>query len=122
MTLDVVCLCAGWCGTCRDYMPQFEALAAGQPEWRTHWVDVEDHEGVLDEVDITTFPMILIVDAAGSLCFAGPVTPQPGMLQRLCQAAQQGSLRVTDDEAATWQPLLQSLRLRDEWHHSLPNC
>jgi hypothetical protein len=58
--------------------------------------------------------MILIVDAAGTLCFAGPLTPQPGMLQRLCQAAQKGSLQATDAEAATWQPMLHSLRLRDD--------
>lgn len=111
MMLNVVCLCAEWCGTCRDYRPQFEALATRWPEWRTHWVDVEDHEAVLDEIDITTFPMILILTANGTLCFAGPVTLQPGMLQRLCQAAQNGTLRVAEDEAEGWQPLLRSLRL-----------
>ena len=42
------------------------------------------------------------VDAASTLCFAGLVTPQPGMLPRLCQAAQQGSLQATTLEAATW--------------------
>ncbi|MCM3565866.1 thioredoxin family protein [Hydrogenophaga intermedia] len=114
MTLDVVCLCADWCGTCRDYRPEFETLTGAQPDWRTRWVDVEDFETVLDDVDITTFPLILIVDGAGTLCFAGPVTPQPGMLQRLCQAAQLGSLRATEDQAATWQPLLRVLQIRDE--------
>ena len=114
MTLDVVCLCADWCGTCRDYLPEFETLASAQRDWRTRWVDVEDFESVLDEVDITTFPMILIMDCDGALCFAGPVTPQAGMLQRLCQAAQQGSLRATQDQAATWKPLLRALQLRDE--------
>lgn len=114
MTLDVVCLCADWCGTCRDYLPEFEKLAGTRLDWRPHWVDVENFEAALDEVEITTFPMILIVDTAGTLCFAGPVTPQPGMLQRLCQAAQQGSLRATNAEAAIWQPLLHSLRIRDE--------
>ncbi|PZO15549.1 MAG: hypothetical protein DCF26_12965 [Burkholderiales bacterium] len=122
MTLEVVCLCAEWCGTCRDYLPEFEKLAGMHLDWRTHWVDVEDFEAVLDEVDITTFPMILIVDTADKLCFAGPVTPQPGMLQRLCQAAQQGSLQATDAEAATWQPLLRALRLRDEQSPMLRNC
>lgn len=114
MTLDVVCLCADWCGTCRDYMPEFEALAGARPGWRMPWVDVEDFEAVLDEVDITTFPVVLIVDIAGMLCFAGPVTPQPGMMQRLCQAAHQGSLQATDTEAAIWQPLLHALRIRDD--------
>jgi thioredoxin 1 len=114
MTLDVVCLCAEWCGTCRDYRPEFESLTSAQPDWRTHWVDVEDVETVLDEVAITTFPLVLIVDAADSLCFAGPVTAQPGMLHRLCQAAQQGSLRATSEQTSVWQPLLHVLYRRDE--------
>jgi|GEM_PF-6752106 hypothetical protein len=27
MTLDVVCLCAELCGTCHDYLSEFEKLA-----------------------------------------------------------------------------------------------
>lgn len=112
--MDVVCLCAAWCGTCRDYLPVLTSMAEARPEWRMHWVDVEDFEASLDEADITTFPMILITNSEGTLCFAGPVTPQPGMLQRLCDAAGQGSLRIGDAEAATWKPLLKALQLRNE--------
>jgi thioredoxin 1 len=114
MTLDVVCLCADWCGTCRDYRPAFETLTEAQPDWRMRWVDVEDFEAVLDELDITTFPMILIVDGNGALCFAGPVSPQPGMLQCLCQTAQLGSLRATEEQTATWRRLLRVLQMRDD--------
>ncbi|PKO64706.1 MAG: hypothetical protein CVU22_23105 [Betaproteobacteria bacterium HGW-Betaproteobacteria-16] len=112
--MDVVCLCAAWCGTCRDYLPVFTNMAEAQPGWRTHWVDVEDFEAALDEADITTFPMILIANGEGTLCFAGPVTPQPGMLQRLCDAARQGSLRLGDAEAATWLPILEALQIGNE--------
>ena len=38
----VACLCAAWCGTCRDYRAGFEALAARFPEARFLWLDVED--------------------------------------------------------------------------------
>lgn len=114
MTMHVVCLCAAWCGTCRDYLQVFTNMAETQPGWRTHWVDVEDFEAALDEADITTFPMVLIAHGDGTLCFAGPVTPQPGMLQRLCDAARQGSLRLGDAEAASWQPLLEALQIRTE--------
>lgn len=113
MTMNVVCLCAAWCGTCRDYLPVFTALAEARPGWRTHWVDVEDFEDALDEADITTFPMILIANSEGTLCFAGPVAPQPGMLQRLCDAAHQGSLRLGDAEATPWLPLLEALQIRN---------
>lgn len=122
MTLKVVCVCAAWCGTCRDYLPVLTAMAEARPEWRMHWVDVEDFEAALDEIDITTFPMILIEDGEGALCFAGPVTPQPGMLQRLCDAAQQGSLRLDEAEGATWQPLLKALKLRNEMTLNRLNC
>ena len=37
-----VCLCAGWCGTCRDYRALFDALAQAHPEVRFEWVDIED--------------------------------------------------------------------------------
>ncbi len=121
MTLKVVCVCAAWCGTCRDYLPVLTAMAEARPEWRMHWVDVEDFEAALDETDITTFPMILIEDGEGALCFAGPVTPQPGMLQRLCDAAQQGSLRLGEAEGATWQPLLRTLTFRNEMAFNLLN-
>lgn len=112
--MELVCLCAAWCGTCRDYLPVFNAVANAQTGWRTHWVDVEEVEAALDEEDITTFPMILIADGDGALCFAGPVTPQSGMLERLCEAARQGALRVSDAEAAAWRTLLQALKDRNE--------
>lgn len=114
MKLDVICLCAQWCGTCRDYMPAFEALAKSKLDWRTHWVDIENHEASMSEVDITTFPMVLIVNAAGSLCFAGPLAPQLSILERMCQAAQRGSIKVPDEEALVWEPLLKALNLRSE--------
>ncbi|MCU0955774.1 MAG: thioredoxin family protein [Hydrogenophaga sp.] len=112
--MNVVCLCAAWCGACREYLPVFTTVAEAQPEWRTHWVDVEDFEAELDEADITTFPMILIANNEGTLCFAGPVTPQPGALQRLCEAAAKGSLRLSDAETTTWLPLWKAIKHRNE--------
>lgn len=111
MSLHVVCLCAQWCGTCRDYAPLFAALPGHRPGLRTHWVDIEDEEEALGDVEITTFPMVLIVDSAGRLRFAGPVTPQASTVLRLCDAAADGSLWASPAEAAVWQPLLAHLEL-----------
>lgn len=111
MSLHVVCLCAQWCGTCREYAPLFDGLPAQRPAVRTQWMDLEDVEDALGDVDITTFPMLLIVDPAQGLCFAGPVTPQASTLLRLCDAAAAGGLRVSAGEAAQWAPLLAQLRL-----------
>lgn len=109
MSLHVICLCAQWCGTCRDYTPVFSALHDQRPGLRTHWVDIEDQEDTLGDVDITTFPMLLIVDDQQGLCFAGPVPPQLQTLLRLCDAAAAGTLQASAESARTWQPLLARL-------------
>ncbi|MCC6218077.1 MAG: thioredoxin, partial [Aquabacterium sp.] len=33
-SLDIVCLCADWCGTCREYAQVFEALQQALPAHR----------------------------------------------------------------------------------------
>jgi thioredoxin 1 len=113
MSLHVVCLCAQWCGTCREYALLFDALPVHRPALHTHWLDLEDVEDALGDVDITTFPMLLIVDTEQGLCFAGPVTPQVATLLRLCDASADGGLRVGAGEAAQWAPLLARLGLGD---------
>ena len=38
----VICLCAEWCGTCRDYQPGFSVMAADFPGVRFAWLDIEE--------------------------------------------------------------------------------
>ena len=111
MSLQVICLCAQWCGTCREYAPVFEALPTQRPAVCTHWVELEAVEDALGDIDITTFPMLLVVDSARGLRFAGPVTPHAATLLRLCDAAADGGLWTSAEEAARWQPLLVQLGL-----------
>lgn len=85
-SLLIVCLCAQWCGTCRDYRPLFDALAAARPGLQWRWLDVEDEADRVGEVDVQTFPTLLIADAAGGLRFAGPVLPRASDTQRLVEA------------------------------------
>jgi hypothetical protein len=84
--LLVVCLCAGWCRLCEGYRGVLEPVCAelGLP-WR--WVDIEDEAELVGDVDIETFPTLLLLDAAGRLRHAGPVTPQPGTLRQLLRHA-----------------------------------
>jgi thioredoxin 1 len=112
MNLHLICLCAQWCGTCRDYQQVFTALHTQRPGIRLHWVDIEDVEDALGDIDITTFPLLLIAGPAQGLHFAGPVTPQPATLLRLCDAALAGGLSAPAAEATRWQPLLARLGLR----------
>ena len=93
----VACLCAAWCGSCRDYRGTFEALAAsfaGQADFT--WVDVEDEADALGDLDIEDFPTLLIARADDAL-FLGPVTPQPGTAERLIQSALDGDLAAGAD-------------------------
>ena len=78
----VVCLCASWCGVCRDYRALFDALAQAHPEARFVWVDVEDEEDVAGDLDVETFPTLLIADGQQAR-FLGPLLPQAAVLARL---------------------------------------
>jgi thioredoxin 1 len=83
--LDVVCLCAQWCGTCRSYATVFEQCAAAMPRHRFRWVDIEDEADLVGEPDIDTFPTLLVI-RDGDALFAGPVLPRLSDIQRLVQS------------------------------------
>ncbi len=89
----VACLCAQWCGTCRDYVATFEATRQRFPQARFLWIDVEDESELVDPVEVDNFPTLLIA-ANGRARFLGPLTPQPETLERLLQA------RLADDAPA----------------------
>ncbi len=81
----VVCLCAGWCGACRDYRPLFEQVARAHPTLRFAWVDIEDHADLADEFDVETFPTILVAGEQGTR-FLGPMLPYAATLTRMLTA------------------------------------
>ena len=83
-SLDIVCLCADWCGTCREYAQVFEALQQALPAHRYRWIDIEDEADALGDSDIETFPTLLVAHG-GRVLFAGPVLPRLGDAQRLIE-------------------------------------
>ena len=91
----VACLCAQWCGTCREYQPKFAALAE---RWRSHvfvWIDIEDDPEYAGDDDIENFPTLLVQSPAG-VAFYGPMLPHIGHLEKLLEAlaAEPGSLQA----------------------------
>ncbi|MBL8439068.1 MAG: thioredoxin family protein [Zoogloeaceae bacterium] len=78
----VACLCAAWCGTCRDYRQIFDALAARSPQADFVWVDVEDDADWLGDLDVENFPT-LVIQRDEDILFHGVVLPQPGIIERL---------------------------------------
>ena len=85
--LWVVCLCAEWCGACREYRPLFEQVARAHPRLRFAWVDIEDHADLADAFDVETFPTLLVAGAGGTH-FLGPLLPHAATLSRLLGALQ----------------------------------
>lgn len=83
--LQVLCLCAEWCGTCRDYRTLFAQVAQAHPGPTFSWVDVEDHADLADDFDVETFPTLLVASAQG-LHFLGPMLPHAQTLSRLLTA------------------------------------
>jgi thioredoxin-like negative regulator of GroEL len=85
--LRLACLCAAWCRTCDAYRATLDAVvsefvARGELQ-PARWIDIEDEAELVGDVDIETFPTLLVCDEAASVLFAGPVTPQPETLRRL---------------------------------------
>lgn len=89
-TTLVVCLCADWCGTCRDYAPRFTELAARLPDDHILvWLDIEDQAELLDDEDVENFPT-LWVETDGRLRFYGPMLPHIGQLEDILQRLREG--------------------------------
>lgn len=81
----VACLCADWCGTCKDYLSGFAALAARHPGDCFVWIDIETHSDRLGEdIDIENFPTVLIQPVGGGdVHFYGTVLPHLEVLERM---------------------------------------
>jgi len=98
---SVVCLCADWCGVCKQYQSVFEGVARRFPGVSFHWVDIEDEDEAMGDVDVETFPTLLIAEGDRVHHF-GALTPQPEVLSRLVAGftAEAGRAAASDPEAA----------------------
>jgi thiol-disulfide isomerase/thioredoxin len=83
--LRVICLCADWCGVCREWTGIFEELMARHPHVLFDWVDVEDEADAMGDVDIETFPTLLVAQGSRARFF-GPVQPSAAQVTRLLES------------------------------------
>lgn len=97
-SLLLVCLCAQWCGVCRDYRSRFEQVQAQYPQVQCLWLDVEDQADVLEPLDVENFPTVLLA-VGGEPRFFGPLTPQRETLERLVRVHLQGPQPALADPA-----------------------
>jgi thioredoxin-like negative regulator of GroEL len=87
---QLLCLCAAWCRLCDDYAAVFqqvvELLRADWPLLRARWIDIEDEAELVGDLDIETFPTVVLL-AGAELRFAGTLTPQATTLERVVRSA-----------------------------------
>ena len=113
----VICLCAEWCGTCRDYRAGFEALAEAFPDTRFRWLDIEDQADDLGDLDIENFPT-LFIQRRESILFFGTMLPHLDLLRRLIETFHEQSLEESqayaraNPERTAWQQNADLSRLR----------
>ena len=108
---SVVCLCAAWCGVCRQYEVDFRALQQQFPQVRFVWLDVENEEELVGDLDVETFPTLLIAHQDRPM-FLGPLLPQIKVLERLLaslQEAQAASPGLPAEAAALWRRIAAQL-------------
>ncbi|MBX3622087.1 MAG: thioredoxin family protein [Rhizobacter sp.] len=109
-SLFVACLCADWCGTCRDYRSIFDEVAQEFSDIRFIWVDIEDEAELVDPVEAENFPTLLIA-AEDGLRFFGTVLPHRDTLVRLVRSQSSGGSAVARPDPDV-QALAARLRLR----------
>ncbi|MDE2598993.1 MAG: thioredoxin family protein [Rhodocyclaceae bacterium] len=106
----VVCLCAAWCGTCREYEAGFRELEAQYPDVGFAWVDIEDENSGVEDWDIENFPTLLI-QRKELVLFCGPMLPHHGILKqaletyRLQSPAEAAQYAHATPERAGWQAM-----------------
>ena len=103
---QLLCLCAAWCHLCADYVPVFDAVAqrlrGDWPALSSRWIDIEDEAELVGDLDIETFPTVVLLRGAQVL-FHGPLTPQPEVLERVVRGALAGTDEaVVDSQVAAF--------------------
>lgn len=108
----VICLCADWCGVCREWRAAFDQTAGAQPQARFAWIDVEDEAAAMGDIDVETFPTVLVA-RSGQPVFFGPVLPAASGFARLLSSLLEpgaAATGITPQVSALFQRLAPLLR------------
>ncbi|AMP05500.1 thioredoxin [Collimonas pratensis] len=94
----VACLCAAWCGSCREYLTNFTALAQRHPQVQFAWIDIEDQAELVGDLDIDNFPTLLI-QRGDVVAFLAPVEMDLRLAERILQSQMSKSVEELRAEA-----------------------
>ncbi|MBN8442634.1 MAG: thioredoxin family protein [Thauera sp.] len=83
--LLVIAFCADWCGTCREFRPMLERIAAAHPDMLFAWADIEDDADIVGDIDVDNFPTLAIFKDGRTLHF-GVSLPLEAVVSRLLES------------------------------------
>jgi thioredoxin reductase (NADPH) len=83
--LVVIAFCAEWCGTCREFRPVLERIAAAHPDMLFAWADIEDDADIVGDIDVDNFPTLAIFRDGRPLHF-GVSLPLERVVTRLIES------------------------------------
>jgi hypothetical protein len=99
--IKILVVCADWCSVCRSYKVILNDLSG----FDINWIDINDFESLTDEIEIETFPSVIIFDETDILFF-GPIEPNKNSLTSLLSAVKTTPSKTTHPELAlaikTW--------------------
>ena len=95
--VTVACLCAEWCAACREFRADFESFRPREGLVRLAWLDIEDDERIVEDLDLEVMPTLLIGNGSDVL-FAGPVVPRMEIVRGLVRRAIRLELPPLHDE------------------------
>ncbi|NMG48212.1 thioredoxin [Azoarcus communis] len=97
----VVAFCADWCGTCRDFRPVLERLSAAHEQLGFLWVDIEDDAAVAGDIEVESFPSLLIL-REGRPVYFGTSLPLEEVVDRLIRSALSSPVPLSPAPEEVW--------------------
>lgn len=97
--LVVIAFCAEWCGTCREFRPMLERIAAADPDVLFAWADIEDDAELVGDVDVDNFPTLAIF-SGGKVLHFGVSLPLEQVVIRLLQSVAHSASALPEVPAA----------------------
>ena len=79
--MKLILFCAEWCGSCREFKAHFDSLKI--EGLSKLWLDIEDHSGLLDEIEIENLPTIFVVSEDGMSSYFGEIPPKKEFLEKI---------------------------------------